>query len=186
MLDAGPQAGYNRDMADMFTPEYRSWIMSRIRSRNTRPELMVRMILHRLGYRFSLRRKDLPGTPDIVLPLHRAVVFVHGCFWHRHPRCKVATKPTTRPAFWRAKFTRNVGRDKANLRAVRRRGWRAMVVWECQVLKDPMKVARRLDTFLRRTADERPRPFVYDLPTRSQMLKAAEKKADYNVKPRRG
>ena len=119
-------------MVDRLSPEHRSWNMSRIRGRNTQPELAVRSALHRAGYRFRLHRKDLPGRPDIVLPKHRTVVFVHGCFWHRHPGCRFAYTPKSRVAFWQKKFDDNVARDRRNVRALRALGWRVITVWECQ------------------------------------------------------
>jgi DNA mismatch endonuclease, patch repair protein len=117
---------------DRLTPEHRSWNMSRIRGRDTQPERAVRSALHRAGYRFRLHRKDLPGRPDIVLPKHRTVVFVHGCFWHRHPGCRFAYTPKSRADFWAAKFLANVERDQRNRRDLRRLGWRVITVWECQ------------------------------------------------------
>ncbi len=128
---------------DTFTPEARSAIMKRVRSANTAPEMQVRSMLHRQGFRFSLHRRDLPGAPDIVLPKHRTAVFVHGCFWHRHRNCKRATTPASRPEYWLPKFERTVARDKSNLRRLRKLGWRVVVVWECE-LKHPERVLRRL------------------------------------------
>jgi DNA mismatch endonuclease (patch repair protein) len=96
--------------------------MSRIRSTDTAPERAVRSILHRMGFRFRLHRRDLPGTPDVVLPRHRTVVFVHGCFWHRHPECRYAYEPKSRQEFWRAKFAANVTRDRRHIRDLRRLG----------------------------------------------------------------
>ena len=121
--------------------------MSRIRGRDTAPERAVRSILHRLGLRFSLRRKELPGKPDIVLPARGAVVFVHGCFWHQHPRCCLAVMPQTRQTFWMEKLHRNVDRDSENARALRRLGWKVVTVWECE-LADTERVARRLSHLL--------------------------------------
>ena len=118
---------------DRLTPEHRSWNMSRIRSSNTKPERMVRSLLHRLGYRFRLNRKDLPGTPDIVLPRHKAVVLVHGCYWHRHPGCRYAYTPKSRVEFWQAKFAANVERDKRVEAELVALGWRVFTVWECEV-----------------------------------------------------
>ena len=106
--------------------------MSRIRSRDTGPELLVRSALHRLGYRFRLHVKKLPGSPDIVLPRHKTVIFVHGCFWHRHPHCKYAYTPTSRIEFWQDKFDRNVQRDRDVRSKLRRLGWRVEIIWECQ------------------------------------------------------
>lgn len=110
----------------------RSRLMARVRQKNSGPELLVRSILHRAGFRFRLHRRDLPGTPDIVLPRHRVAIFVHGCFWHRHPGCSRATTPKTRVDFWKAKFDRNVERDAAACAALREGGWTPVVIWECQ------------------------------------------------------
>lgn len=129
--------------ADRLTPERRSWNMSRIRGRDTVPERRVRSILHRLGFRFSLRRKDLPGKPDIVLPARRAVVFVHGCFWHQHDGCANATMPTTRRSFWESKLLGNVMRDALVRDELNRLGWKVLTVWECE-LSDEENVARGL------------------------------------------
>jgi len=130
------------------TPE-RSRLMSRVRQRGTRPELAVRAILHRQGRRFSTNGTGLPGSPDIYSTETKRALFIHGCFWHRHPRCRAATTPTRNRAFWVAKFVVNVARDKRNVRQLRRLGYRVMTVWECQV-KSPAKLARlerRLDQF---------------------------------------
>jgi len=125
---------------DIWSPEKRSAVMARIRGRDTKPELIVRSLLHRAGVRFSLRRKDLPGKPDIVLPKYGAVVFVHGCFWHRHKGCKVATMPKSRQAFWQAKFAGNTARDARQEQALVDAGWRPVVIWECETA-DPARLA---------------------------------------------
>ena len=140
-------------MTDIFDPEKRSEIMSRIRGRDTRPELIVRRIAHALGFRFRLHRKDLPGRPDIVFPRHQAVIVVHGCFWHRHPGCKRASSPKTRVRYWQNKFEDNVVRDKRNETALRDLGWKVMVIWECET-KDHEAVAARIESFLRRDESE--------------------------------
>jgi DNA mismatch endonuclease (patch repair protein) len=119
-------------MTDRISKEHRSWNMSRIRGKDTKPELAVRSMLHRMGYRFRLHVKDLPGKPDIVLPKYRTVIFVHGCFWHRHPRCKYAYAPKSRARFWRWKLDENVNRDRKARRALRVLGWRVLTVWECE------------------------------------------------------
>lgn len=137
-------------MADRLTPERRSWNMSRIRGRDTGPERRVRSLLHALGFRFSLGRKDLPGKPDIVLPRRHAVVFVHGCFWHRHPGCVNAFAPKTRPEFWRAKLDGNAQRDLRNAAALKDLGWRVTVVWECE-LEAERKLIRKLRKALQST-----------------------------------
>jgi DNA mismatch endonuclease (patch repair protein) len=129
--------------------------MSRIRSRDTAPEKAVRSLLHRLGFRFRLHPQRLPGKPDIVLTRHRTAVFVHGCFWHRHPGCRCATTPGTRTAWWLAKFARNVARDTAVRSALRAAGWRVVVVWECE-LRDPARLATRFKRLLLRTPQRYP------------------------------
>jgi len=128
---------------DTLTPEKRSWNMSRIRNKNTRPERVVRSILHRLGLRFRLHSRKLVGHPDIVLPKHKIAVFVHGCFWHRHGNCQLAYTPKSRVAFWEDKFRDNVSRDKRQQHLLRKTGWKPIVVWECEVA-DPEHLRRRL------------------------------------------
>lgn len=120
-------------MVDVVDPETRSRMMSGIRGANTKPELNVRRRLHAAGFRYGLHRKDLPGRPDLVMPRHDAVIFVHGCYWHRHPGCRLATTPSTRTDFWTAKFTANQERDRRNFAELRNRGWRVAIVWECEV-----------------------------------------------------
>lgn len=132
---------------DTLSSERRSWNMSRIKGSNTGPERIVRSILHRMGYRFSLHRKDLPGKPDITLPKHKAVVFVHGCFWHCHRGCKDATMPKTRRIFWQNKLQGNAARDQIKHRAIRHLGWRVIIVWECETGK-PEKLTSRLSRLL--------------------------------------
>lgn len=131
---------------DRLSREHRSWNMSQIRGRDTLPERRVRSALHREGLRFRLHDRALPGSPDIVLRKHHLVVFVHGCFWHRHPRCRCAYSPKTRQAFWKAKFEANVARDRRDAAALRRMGWRVIVVWECQTesARGLLAVVRRI------------------------------------------
>jgi DNA mismatch endonuclease (patch repair protein) len=135
------------DMTDSLTKERRSWNMSRIRGKDTKPEKIVRSILHRLGYRFRLHKANLPGRPDVVLAKHQTIVFVHGCFWHRHKGCKDATMPKTRREWWQAKLEGNAARDRRNQSALRRAGWRALTVWECETEK-PEKLTLRLERLL--------------------------------------
>ena len=113
--------------------EQRSRNMSAIKSKNTKPEIAVRKLLHSMGYRFRLHRKDLPGSPDIVLPKYKTVIFVHGCFWHRHKNCKYAATPKTRQEFWEAKFRENINRDKLNQENLSSKGWKIIIVWECEI-----------------------------------------------------
>lgn len=120
-------------MADSLSKEARSENMRRIRSRNTKPEVRVRSALHRMGYRFRLHDRKLPGSPDIVLKKRRTVVFVHGCFWHRHPGCKYAYTPKSNVERWENKFRENVERDTRNRELLQDQGWRVIVVWECEI-----------------------------------------------------
>ena len=118
---------------DLLTKEKRSWNMSRIKGKDTEPEKIVRSILHKNGFRFRLNRKDLPGRPDIVLPKYKTIILVHGCFWHRHPRCKFAYNPKSRVKFWQNKFSENLERDKNVREKLRRMDWKVIVVWECKL-----------------------------------------------------
>lgn len=118
-------------MADIVDKATRSRMMAGIRGKDTRPEIQLRRALHALGLRFRLHAPDVPGRPDIVFPKYRAVILVHGCFWHRHANCKFATVPATRPEFWQTKFTSNIARDKRDVAALLEAGWRVGIVWEC-------------------------------------------------------
>ena len=136
-------------MADRLSKERRSWNMSRIRGRDTGPEVVLRSLLHRRGFRFSLHRNDLPGRPDIVLPKYQAVVFVNGCFWHRHAGCRYAYVPKARRQFWLRKFRDTVERDRRNLKDLRQRGWKVVVVWECRLARSPDRIADSLAARIR-------------------------------------
>lgn len=126
-------------MMDIFTSEKRSAIMSRIRSKDTRPELRVRKAAHAMGLRFRLHKKTLPGTPDLVFKSRRIALYVHGCFWHRHGGCRLATHPKSNVEFWAAKFDRNVSRDAMVKHDMDALGWRVVVIWECET-KNPVKL----------------------------------------------
>ena len=112
--------------------EQRSRNMSAIKSKNTKPEIAVRKLLHSMGYRFRLHRKDLPGSPDIVLPKYKTVIFVHGCFWHRHENCKYTYTPKTRQEFWENKFNSNKKRDQKIQKEIIDLGWKFIIIWECE------------------------------------------------------
>lgn len=134
-------------MVDVLTKEQRSFNMSQIRDKNTKPEIIIRSMVYRLGFRFRLHDKSLPGKPDIVLPRHKKVIFVHGCFWHLH-NCKYGrVKPATNADFWQAKRLSNKLRDKRNLAELRKTGWKILIIWECW-LKTPAKIQTRLQSFL--------------------------------------
>lgn len=135
-------------MADIVTPERRSRMMASIKGRNTRPELVVRRGLHGIGFRYRLDGAGLPGRPDLVLPKHRAAIFVHGCFWHRHEGCRLTSLPATRPDFWQLKFRGNVERDIRAQEALQASGWRVAIVWECSTRGDSNQGLARLAEWL--------------------------------------
>ena len=123
-------------MADRLSRKRRSRNMSRIRSKDTFPELRVRSVIHRAGYRYRLHVSEMPGKPDIVMPRYQTVIFVDGCFWHQHPNCRRATMPKTNVAYWQPKLERNVARDRKVRIALRRTGWTPLTIWECQTKDD--------------------------------------------------
>jgi DNA mismatch endonuclease (patch repair protein) len=130
------------------SPEALSRIMRSIRKTDTSPEIAVRRIIHRLGFRYRLHVRELPGTPDIVLPRMRKAVLVHGCFWHQHAGCRLAKLPKSRPEYWLPKLARNQQRDKVAETALTALGWRVLVIWECEVA-DPKQLRRKLRSFLK-------------------------------------
>lgn len=132
---------------DTLSREKRSWNMSRIRGRDTIPEKAVRSALHAQGFRFRLAKSPLPGSPDVVLSRHRIAVFVHGCFWHRHRRCRFAYTPKSNKDFWNDKFQKNVARDRRTNRLLRGLGWTPVIIWECQTTQ-PAKLAHAVDKIL--------------------------------------
>ena len=134
-------------MTDVFSREKRSWIMSRVKGRDTKPEMLVRSFVHRMGFRFRVHRRDLPGNPDIVLPRHGKAIFVHGCFWHGHKRCPRSKRPTTNKRFWNEKLDGNIERDKRFQGKLRRMGWKVLVVWQCETHR-PENLLGKLERFL--------------------------------------
>jgi len=130
-------------MVDSLSPERRSWNMGRISGKNTKPELAVRSLLHSRGFRFRVNQKELPGKPDIVLKKYNTIIFVHGCFWHRHRGCSDASTPKTKVEFWQNKFDGNVARDKKNIASLSEQGWKVIIVWQCE-LKQPDKLLEKL------------------------------------------
>lgn len=146
---------------DIVDPARRSKMMATIRGKDTKPEMLVRRFLHAQGFRFRLHRADLPGKPDIVLPRLRSCIFVHGCFWHRHPGCRYAVLPKTRPEFWAAKLEGNVERDRQAIEALRNAGWTVFIIWECELrgsetaLQNLLRELRRSSSQPRRVPDEK-------------------------------
>nr|WP_319775888.1 very short patch repair endonuclease [uncultured Sphaerochaeta sp.] len=133
-------------MTDVFPTEKRSWIMSRVREKNTSPELKVRSLVHRLGFRFRLHKKDLPGKPDLVFPSRKKIIFVHGCFWHGHTCARGQRRPKTNCNYWSGKIQRNIDRDLKTQSELNSMGWDVFVVWECE-LKDMDVLCHRLQSF---------------------------------------
>lgn len=134
-------------MTDRLNPKRRSWLMGRVSSKNTVPELIVRRSVFAMGYRYRIHRSDLPGTPDILFPRQKKIIFVHGCFWHQHKGCRKASLPKSRTAFWADKFEMNVKRDARNSELLKKLGWKILVVWQCQTT-DRDKLEKRLRRFL--------------------------------------
>jgi len=135
-------------MTDVHSREQRSYNMSRIQGKDTKPELIVRSLVHQMGLRFRLHRRDLPGKPDLVLPRHHKIVFVHGCFWHMH-RCRYGSvQPKTNAEFWQRKREGNVARDRRNMKSLKAAGWQVLVIWECWTRNPKQQVIGRLEQFL--------------------------------------
>lgn len=150
--------------------------MSKVRSRDTKPEWILRCGLHRLGFRYRLNNSRLPGSPDLVLSKYHAAVFVHGCYWHRHPECKDASTPKSNSDFWKRKFDENVERDRRILREIENLGWRVLVVWECELTKKAVETIRRVAYWLsggNRCYD--------DCIKQDELLSVAEKKIRYRI-----
>jgi DNA mismatch endonuclease (patch repair protein) len=163
-------------MTDVFSTAKRSEVMSRIRGRDTKPELAVRSMLHRLGHRFTVngpKNRQLPGKPDLVLPKHQTVIFVHGCFWHGHAGCRDFSIPQTRTAWWTAKILGNRRRDAKNRRLLEAMGWTVIVVWACRLRNQPTTAALRAE--MRTWFDKSPAEFPI----------AAEEPAPYRIPRRR-
>lgn len=142
-------------MVDSLTPAQRSERMSRIRGKDSKPELALRRVLHRLGLRYRLHGTDLPGKPDLVFPRHKAVVFVHGCFWHRHGGCKIATTPKSNTPFWVEKFANNIARDARVIATLEDMGWRVFVAWECELAPSRVQATgERLASLIREAGEQ--------------------------------
>jgi DNA mismatch endonuclease (patch repair protein) len=135
-------------MADVFTKSERSRIMAQVHSKDTTPELIVRSTIHRLGYRFSLSAKKLPGKPDIVLSRFHKLIFVHGCFWHQHKNCKASKKPSSNSEYWNNKLDRNILRDRKNTASLKKSGWDVLIIWECQI-RNTISLSNKLANFMK-------------------------------------
>lgn len=169
-------------MTDTYSKEQRSVAMSKVRSADTRPEWILRCGLHKLGFRYCLGNSRLPGRPDLLFPKYRAVVFVHGCYWHRHPGCKDASTPKSNVDFWASKFAENMDRDRRTERALFECGWRVMVVWECELVSHTVEAIHGVALWLRQGTDVAGE-FRYDEPVvdRAKLLAAAEEKVRYRI-----
>ena len=134
-------------MTDHISSDLRSRLMGRIRGRNTKPEMLIRRMVHRMGFRYRLHRRDLPGTPDLVFPNRKKIIFVHGCFWHQH-NCPRGARPTSNKKFWDIKLDNNIRRDQETMSLLEGRGWSVLVVWECE-MKNLEELEDRMKAFLR-------------------------------------
>ena len=169
-------------MADILSREQRSALMSKVRSSDTKPEWILRCALHRLGFRYILKNKRLPGNPDLVFPRYRTVVFVHGCFWHRHVGCKDASMPKSNESFWANKFSENVQRDAKAVEALSQEGWKVLIVWECELMKKTIETVEKVARAIRSNVHTLS-PVEYrelDL-ERKDLLTAAEEKVRYRI-----
>ncbi|MEJ2611406.1 MAG: DNA mismatch endonuclease Vsr [Candidatus Thiodiazotropha sp.] len=137
-------------MVDTLTPEERSERMSRVRAQDTKPEMKLRRLIHGMGFRYRLHRRDLPGKPDLVFPGRRSIIFMHGCFWHRHEGCGLARLPKSKRAFWSAKLEANKERDQKNISTLEAAGWRVLVIWECQLRGEVREVVKEFLTNYKR------------------------------------
>jgi len=137
-------------MADVHSTEIRSYNMSRIKGKNTKPEMVVRTFLHAQGFRYKLHHKTLPGKPDLVLPKYKTIIFVHGCFWHGHEGCKYYTVPKTRTEWWLNKINGNIANDTKAVKALKKDGWKVITIWECNL--KPAKVEKTLTSLLKKLA----------------------------------
>ena len=137
-------------MVDSVSKEVRSRIMASVRQENTKPELVVRSLLHRRGFRFRLHRKNLPGSPDILLQKYCVAIFVHGCFWHQHSGCLLAKRPASNTEYWNRKLDENIKRDKLNIRKLSRTGWGVLIIWQCET-NNLITLQRKLKQFLKIT-----------------------------------
>lgn len=171
---------------DHLSKEHRSCLMKRIRSKDTKPEIVIRSMLHRVGFRFSLRRKDLPGKPDIVLPKYGAVIFVNGCYWHRHnPNLcsKPKPNPKTNSEFWTKKFRLNVQRDEKNTFLLKKMGWRVFTVWECDIQTNLFETFVQL---VSKILNKKPDKVCADTFHSKKILKMADKRHRKNLKIKTG
>jgi DNA mismatch endonuclease (patch repair protein) len=173
---------FKRIMADILSQEQRSVLMSKVRSSDTKPEWILRCALHRLGFRYKLKNKDLPGSPDLALPKYQTVIFVHGCFWHRHASCRDASMPKTNQSFWAKKFSENVERDAKNAEALSQQGWKVIIIWECELVNKTIetieKVVHTIRSGLHPLSEIRYPQLDLE---RKELLTAAEQKVRYRI-----
>ncbi|MGR3320179.1 MAG: very short patch repair endonuclease [Candidatus Anammoxibacter sp.] len=168
-------------MTDHLTQEKRSWNMGLIRSKHSKPEVIIRSLLHRSGIRFRINNKKLPGCPDVVILKYSTIVFVHGCFWHRHQNCKKATFPKTNIQYWDEKFKKNSKRDGSVKDSLEKIGWNVIVIWECEILKNPNLVLKSLLNNM----EVNERGSYYSTLKKDEILKVAEKRSKYLISRKR-
>lgn len=165
-------------MTDHLSTKLRSWNMSRIRSKHSKPEVLLRSLLHRAGLRFRINNKKLPGCPDIVLAKYKTAIFVHGCFWHRHKHCSRATTPSSNKDYWLQKFRKNLARDSKTKKELEKQGWKVIIIWGCNLIKNPFEALKNLISKLGLKMGR-----IYGINTnKTEMLKLAEKRREYLLK----
>jgi DNA mismatch endonuclease, patch repair protein len=169
-------------MGDILSKDQRSVLMSKVRGSDTKPEWILRCALHRLGFRYKLKNKNLPGNPDLVLPKYHTVVFVHGCFWHRHPGCKNAGMPKTNPDFWAKKLSENVQRDAKAVESLSQEGWKVLIVWECDLMNKTIETVEEVANAIRGNLQTAlgHRYSQIDL-DKKELLTVAEEKVRYRI-----
>ena len=169
-------------MTDILTEKQRSEMMSKVRSADTKPEWILRCGLHRLGFRHRLKNTQLPGRPDLVFRKYLAVVFVHGCYWHRHSNCRDASMPKSNVPFWTAKFAENVARDQRVRRELRRLGWRVLVVWECDLVERTVKTIEEVARWLTQgRIPNQGQSYDNNVVDRRELMAVAEGKVRYRI-----
>jgi DNA mismatch endonuclease, patch repair protein len=173
---------FNKIMADILSQEQRSILMSKVRSSDTKPEWILRCALHRLGLRYNINNKHLPGNPDLVFPKYRTVVFIHGCFWHRHAGCKDASMPKSNQIFWINKFSENVQRDTRAVEALTQVGWKVMIAWECELMNNTIETIEKVAHAIRSNLHTLSQPQYRQVDLeRKELLTAAEEKVRYRI-----
>ncbi len=171
-------------MVDILSKKQRSLLMSRVSSSNTKPEWVLRGALHRIGFRYRLSNRNLPGSPDIVLPKYKTAIFVHGCFWHGHPKCKSASVPKTNHKYWKNKLSENRKRDAKNIGELKNQGWKVQIVWECELLRNTLEIVGEVALSLDENLVNKIHSKLSSL-SKSELLKTADRNVSSRLRSRK-